>query len=92
MLLRDGEEDSPIGWRDGCSADVDLNRNFPDPLELGADSLAATGREQPETLAVMEWSQSLQFVASASMHEVRTSSAKPAQCSSEFLLTTESNP
>ena len=53
------------------SANKDLNRDFPDAIELGAGhDLSATGKEQPETLAVMQWSLSKQFVASASFHEV----------------------
>ena len=53
-----------------CSAFVDLNRDFPDPMLLGYNNLSASGREQPETLAMMKWSKSRHFVASASMHEV----------------------
>ena len=53
-----------------CSAFVDLNRDFPDPMLLGYNNLSATGSEQPETLAMMKWIKSRHFVASASMHEV----------------------
>lgn len=47
---------------------VNLNRDFPDPIE--DPSMLPTGREQPETKAVMAWVQSRQFIASANMHEV----------------------
>lgn len=49
--------------------DVDLNRDFPDPLLLGSTGLHPTGDEQPETLAIMKWTTQTHFVASASMHE-----------------------
>jgi len=54
-----------------CRGDVDLNRDFPDPLLLGSTGLHPTGDEQPETLALMKWTSQTHFVASASMHEVR---------------------
>jgi len=57
-----------------CSAFVDLNRDFPDPMLLGYNNLSATGSEQPETLAMMKWIKGRHFVASASMHEVRLAS------------------
>ena len=53
-----------------CRGDVDLNRDFPDPLLLGSTGLYPTGDEQPETLALMKWTSGTHFVASASMHEV----------------------
>ena len=53
-----------------CRGDVDLNRDFPDPLLLGSTGLHPTGDEQPETLALMKWTTQTHFVASASMHEV----------------------
>ena len=55
-----------------CRGDVDLNRDFPDPVLLGNSSgaLAAAGHEQPETRALMQWTSSTHFVASASLHEV----------------------
>lgn len=53
-----------------CRGDVDLNRDFPDPLLLGSTGLHPTGDEQPETLALMKWTTETRFVASASMHEV----------------------
>ncbi len=50
---------------------VDLNRDFPDPFERGeAGIVEPGGREQPETLALMQWIRSRHFVASASLHEV----------------------
>lgn len=49
---------------------IDLNRDFPDPLLLGSTGLHPTGDEQPETLALMKWTTDTHFVASASMHEV----------------------
>lgn len=48
---------------------IDLNRDFPDPLLLGSTGLHPTGDEQPETLALMKWTTDTHFVASASMHE-----------------------
>lgn len=51
---------------------VDLNRDFPDPFEHGeAGIVEPSGKEQPETLALMKWILSRHFVASASLHEVR---------------------
>ena len=49
---------------------VDLNRDFPSPLEAPDGPLAAAGTEQPETAAVMRWASETRFAASASMHEV----------------------
>ncbi|KAK9918404.1 hypothetical protein WJX75_003872 [Coccomyxa subellipsoidea] len=49
---------------------VDLNRDFPDPFEHGeAGIVEPSGKEQPETLAIMKWILSRHFVASASLHE-----------------------
>ncbi len=53
-----------------CSNSVDLNRNYPDPLLLGKDNLGPQGTEEPETLAIMQWTSGTHFVAGASMHEV----------------------
>ena len=53
-----------------CSNSVDLNRNYPDPMLLGANNLGPRGFEQPETLAIMKWTSDIHFVAGASMHEV----------------------
>ena len=51
---------------------VDLNRDFPDPFERGSAGIVQpSGREQPETLALMKWIRSRHFVASASLHEAR---------------------
>lgn len=51
---------------------MDLNRDFPDPFHRGpAGVVEPGGREQPETLALMQWILSRHFVASASLHEVR---------------------
>jgi hypothetical protein len=41
-----------------CSNGVDLNRNFPDPIELGGDAAAMLKplvNAQPETLLMMKW-------------------------------------
>lgn len=46
-----------------------MNRDFPD--RFSAAGMQPSGKEQPETAAVMAWSQRVGFVASASMHEVR---------------------
>lgn len=53
-----------------CRGDVDLNRDFPDPLLLGSTGLRPNGDEQPETLALMQWMSQTHFVASVSLHEV----------------------
>ena len=47
----------------------DLNRNFPDPWTTKGDLRAPTGDTQPETRALMEFSLSRPFTASANMHE-----------------------
>lgn len=49
------------------SAGVDLNRDFPDRLR--SESMVPTGREQPETMALINWLKDTKFVASAGMHE-----------------------
>ena len=51
---------------------VDLNRDFPDPIERGKTGVVeASGSEQPETLALMRWIREGRFVVSASLHEVK---------------------
>lgn len=47
---------------------MDLNRDFPDRLR--SESMVPTGREQPETMALINWLKYTKFVASAGMHEV----------------------
>lgn len=51
-----------------CRNQRDLNRDFPDRIEQHGN-LGATGKEQPETLAVMNWIQNRSFVGSADLHE-----------------------
>ncbi|CAL8464154.1 g3689 [Coccomyxa elongata] len=54
----------------GNARQVDLNRDFPDPFERGSAGIVQpSGREQPETLALMTWIRSRHFVGSASLHE-----------------------
>ena len=54
-----------------CIAQVDLNRDFPDPIKRGAAGVVEpSGSEQPETLALMHWIRHGRFTVSASMHEV----------------------
>lgn len=51
--------------------DIDLNRDFPDPIQhLAAVWPGGLGTEQPETRAVMNWTLEVGFAASASLHEV----------------------
>ena len=50
---------------------MDLNRDFPDPIQRGAAGVVEpSGSEQPETLALMRWTRHGRFTVSASMHEV----------------------
>lgn len=49
---------------------VNLNRDFPGPLRDRPGVMAPpSGREQPETAAVMAWTLSRQFTAGANLHE-----------------------
>lgn len=58
-----------------CSNGLDLNRDFPDRFR--SPTMEASGGEQPEVAAIMQWSLATGFVASASMHEV---GAAPRPC------------
>lgn len=58
----EGDESGAYG-RENAN-DVDLNRNFPDQYFPDNNH----NERQPETLAVMAWSQSLPFVLSANLH------------------------
>lgn len=52
--------------RDG----VDLNRNFPDPIvNAGLNLSAHPPGAAPETRAIMDFTQSRRFAASANLHE-----------------------
>lgn len=52
--------------------DVDLNRNFPDPIQDAAEHWRrGLGHEQPETRALMNWTLDVGFTAAAALHEVR---------------------
>ena len=58
---------------------VDLNRDFPDPIERGKTGVVEpSGSEQPETLALMHWIREGRFVVSASLHEVGSFPHSPA--------------
>eukprot|EP00882_Tetradesmus_deserticola_P011128 GHRQ01011767.1.p1 GENE.GHRQ01011767.1~~GHRQ01011767.1.p1 ORF type:complete len:333 (+),score=114.99 GHRQ01011767.1:504-1502(+) len=50
---------------------VDLNRNFPDPIELRSTEKMKQPlpNAQPETVAMMKWTLETPFVASANLHE-----------------------
>ncbi|GAB4822565.1 hypothetical protein N2152v2_009611 [Parachlorella kessleri] len=47
--------------------DKDLNRNFPD--RYSRRGMQPTGKEEPETAALMDWTLKTGFVAAASFHE-----------------------
>lgn len=64
----------PSVW--ACSHGKDLNRDFPD--RFSPTGMATTGKEQPETRAIMEWTLKTGFTASASMHEVGAELIKTA--------------
>ncbi|GAX75469.1 hypothetical protein CEUSTIGMA_g2912.t1 [Chlamydomonas eustigma] len=53
------------------SKKVDLNRNFPDPIKnkLLKSLREHTGMEQPETLAMMNFTLSRRFIGSLALHE-----------------------
>jgi hypothetical protein len=51
-----------------CRNKKDLNRNFPD--RYSHPKMRPSGKEEPETVAIMNWTLSTGFVASASFHEV----------------------
>ena len=53
-----------LGQRNNAN-DVDLNRDFPDQFE---DPINSINGRQPETQAVMEWSNQHNFILSANMH------------------------
>jgi carboxypeptidase D len=61
-MSRVGDEGSLIGRNNANN--VDLNRNFPD--QYGVNELNTV--QEPETLAVMNWSLANQFVLSANLH------------------------
>uniref|UniRef100_A0A0N8E8A2 Carboxypeptidase D n=1 Tax=Daphnia magna TaxID=35525 RepID=A0A0N8E8A2_9CRUS len=58
------EGDENGGYGRGNANQVDLNRDFPDQYFPKDDNASF----QPETLAVMNWSQSIPFVLSANLH------------------------
>lgn len=59
----EGDEEGPVGRANANN--VDLNRNFPDQY---FPRTKENGDLQPETLAVMNWSQTIPFVLSANLH------------------------
>lgn len=61
-LAVEGDASSGVGRKN--QNDVDLNRNFPD--QYGTNEFNRNA--QPETLAIMNWTQSIPFVLSANLH------------------------
>eukprot|EP00798_Chlamydomonas_sp_ICE-L_P017408 gene17408-23708_t len=57
--------------RRGNMKNVDLNRNFPDPIQSpkGTDLRIPQGKEEPETLAIMNFTMQFNFIASLGFHE-----------------------
>ena len=53
-----------LGQRNNAN-DIDLNRDFPDQFE---DPINSVSGRQPETRAVMDWSNQHNFILSANMH------------------------
>lgn len=87
----EGDEGSLKGRNN--AHDVDLNRNFPD--QYGTNELNQV--QEPETLAVMNWSLSNQFVLSANLHGGALVSNYPFDDSAKDFLSnfdpkTEKNP
>jgi len=61
-MSREGDMDSADGRANANG--FDLNRNFPDQFFTSHDNI----KQEPETLAVMRWSQVIPFVLSANLH------------------------
>lgn len=61
-IAHEGDESSVIGRQNANK--VDLNRNFPDQYGQNKFNMI----QEPETQAVMNWSQSIPFVLSANLH------------------------
>lgn len=61
-MSSEGDETTAIGR--GNAHNIDLNRNFPDQYGTNRFNL----KQEPETLAVMNWTLSTPFVLSANLH------------------------